>query len=461
MACKINQGWMRWTLGSFLLAMLAGSGLRAADFRAGVDRVDITPRLPIWMSGYAARTRPAQEVIQNLWAKALVLEDKAGKKVALVAIDLIGLPAEVTRPVAAEVQKKFGIERSCLVLNTSHTHSGPIVRPNLNVMYDLPAADAEHAEEYRRSLVEKLVQVVGGAVESLQPAKLDAGTGSAGFAINRRQATEKGVIIGTNSGGPSDTTVPVLRVLDRKGQLLAVLFGYACHNTTLGGDSYRINGDYAGFAQVEVELKHPGATALFFIQCAADQNPNPRGTLEHVMRYGKELAAAVEKVLEQKLEPVKGPLRAAYREVPLEFAGHTREQFEKESQGQDVFRRRRAQLMLAAYDRGAPVRSVAYPVQAVRLGDRHVLTALAGEVVVDYGLRIRKEFGPQMFLTAGYCNEVMAYIPSRRILQEGGYEAVDSMIYYGQPGPFQDSVEEAVFGALRQVLKEIGTPAAR
>ena len=74
--------------------------------------------------------------------------------------------------------------------------------------------------------------------------------------------------------------MPVLKITGPDGKLRAVLFGYACHNTTLTAEVYQLSGDYAGFAAAELEAKHPGATALFLMLCGADQNPSPRGTVE-------------------------------------------------------------------------------------------------------------------------------------------------------------------------------------
>jgi hypothetical protein len=236
----------------------------------------------------------------------------------------------------------------------------------------------------------------------------------------------------------------------------AVLFGYACHNTTLGGNFYQISGDYAGFAQLELEKLHPGVTAMFLILCGADQNPNPRGTLDLAMTHGKSMAEAVERALAGKLRTVRPPLRAAYSEVSLEFAPHERRTFEEEAQNTDAFRQRRARLMLKAYDEGRPERSITYPVQGLRFNNDLTLLALGGEVVVDYALRIKREFPRENLVVAGYSNDVMGYIPSQRVLKEGGYEPVDSMIYYGHPGPFNESVEETVIGAARQILRKLG-----
>jgi neutral ceramidase len=451
-----------WTGRAFALVLFSTcSPLLAADLQAGVARVNITPPQPFWMSGYAARTHPSDGVYQDLWAKALALRDGEGRQAVLVTTDLIGLPRAVSDEVAERVRARFQIEREALVLSSSHTHCGPAVRKNLAVLYDFDEEDRRRVDVYGAELADRLVEVVGKALEDLAPAQLSVGHGSVAFAMNRREFTPDGVEIGENPNGPVDHDVPVLKVTGEGGAIRAVLFGYACHNTTLGGDFYKIGGDYAGFAQAELERVYPEATALFVMLCGGDQNPNPRGTLEHARQYGQALAAEVFRLVGRATLPVRPPIRTALEVATLDFSPHTRAVFEQEAANPDKYRQRRARMMLAAYDSGQPVRQTPYPVQAVRLGADLTLLALSGEVVVDYALRAKKEFPGENLMVAGYCNDVMAYIPSRRVLQEGGYEAVDSMIYYGQPGPFTESVEETIFTAIHRVAERVGVVASR
>lgn len=442
--------------GAFALSLaLAASTGFAADFKAGVARVDITPQGPIWMSGYGDRKHPSEGVLQPLFAKALAIEDDKGGRVVIVGTDLIGLPRQMSDEVAARIQQQFGLERSRLVLNSSHTHTGPMVSPNLKTMFALGAEDQRRIDDYSRMLADKLVAVVGAAIGDLTPARISYGTGEAHFAVNRRERTPTGVKIGVNPGGPTDPSVPVIRVMSPDGKLRAVLFGYACHNTTLTGQFYQISGDYAGFAQAEFEKAHPGAMALFIQLCAGDQNPNPRSKLELVEQHGKTLAAEVDRVVGGQMEAVKTPLRAAFMNIELAFRLHTRETFDAELASTNPAAVRRAQAMLKAYDERHPVRSIQYPIQAIRFGKGLTLLALGGEVVVDYCLRVKREYGGNI-IVAGYSNDVMSYIPTARVLHEGGYEAVDSMIYYGQPGPYADDVEERIFTGIQAVLKRVG-----
>jgi hypothetical protein len=436
--------------------MTFAAAVHAVEFKAGVARAQITPPTPFWLSGYAARTNPAPTVRSELWAKALAIEDPSGARVVIVTTDLIGLPAEISDAVAKRLEQTKQLPRAALVLNSSHTHAGPAIWPNLRVMFDFPAAEQERVKQYAQQLSDHLAAVASNALSRLEPATLAFGRGQAGFAINRREPTPTGVRLGVNTNGPVDHTVPVLRMTRTDGSILAVLFGYACHNTTLGGDFYQLDGDYAGAAQRHLEREHPGTIALFMMLCGGDQNPNPRGKVEHVEQYGQELAAAVALALRGSLTPVHAPIRTAQQMAVLDFAPHTRETFETERNDASVFKQRRARLMLEAYDQGKPVRQLQYPVQAIRFGAELTLLALGGEVVIDYGLRARREYPGENLVVAGYCHDVACYIPSLRVLREGGYEPVDSMIYYGQPGPFAESVEESVFAAIRSVMGQVG-----
>jgi hypothetical protein len=453
----MSNGSLRSICVAAVLGVLSTSvPAQAADFQAGVARVKITPPSPFWMSGYAARTHPSEGVESDLWAKALALRDADGPPIVIVTTDLIGLPRVVSDEVAARVSKQFRVERDRLVLNSSHTHCGPAVRRNLAVMYDFGDEDRRRVDAYGAELTDKLVEVVGAALKDLAPARLSVGHGSAGFAVNRREPTPQGVRIGVNPSGPVDHDVPVLKVTAENGSVRAILFGYACHNTTLGADFYRIGGDYAGYAQAELEQRHPGATALFVMLCGGDQNPNPRGTLDLARQYGQALATEVSRVLASETKAIRPPIRAALEVTSLDFAPHTRATFEEELKSPDKYRQRRARLMLAAYDEGTPVRSTPYPVQAIRFGRELTLLTLAGETVVDYASRIKREFAGEDVVVVGYTHDVMCYIPSKRVLQEGGYEANDNTVYYGQPGLLADTVEDTIMAAVQRVASRVG-----
>lgn len=387
-------------------------GAWAASPRAGVAQIDITPNGSIWLSGYAARTRPSEGVLQRLHAKALAIEDGRGERVVLVSMDLIGITRVLADRVAAEAASKYKLERRQLVLNASHTHTGPMLAGNLSPMAPKDPAELAKLREYTNDLAAKLVTVVGAALGNMEPAALHFDQGEAKFAINRRK----------REIAPVDHRVPVLRVTAPDGRLRAILFGYACHNTTLTAEFLKVSGDYAGFAQEDLEKRFPGATALFYTLCAGDQNPDPRSKLELAEQHGQALAAEVARVASGPMKPVEGRLRTAFRLTRLNLQS---------------------------------MKTVEYPVQAVRFQKGFTLVALGGEVVVDYSLLLHRLYPSEPLVVAGYSNDVMCYIPSLRVLKEGGYEGGDSMKWYSLDAPFAEDVEERVKDAVADVMRRV------
>jgi hypothetical protein len=452
------------------LLVTVGSGKDSAfgEFQAGVARIKITPDRPMVLSGKHQRTRPAEATLHELWAKALVLQDADGRRVVLVALDLVGIDGALSGAIRDELRQRYGLERGQVALATSHTHNGPVVGGNLAGMFFLDAAQQALLDRYAVGLRTKVVAVVGEALGRLAPCRLSYGVGKADFAINRRNNPRSEIDARLARGdfrGPVDHDVPVLSVADRQGRLRAVVFGYACHPIWLRHFPVW-SGDYPGVAQARIEQTNPGATALFLAGCGGDQNPVSRGGVleraesqaalldagwrkaaaKEVEDLGRRLAAAVEAVLVGKPTSVDGTLAFAYREVDLPLApAPGQEQLLRETASPDRFIARRARTLLREADAGGrPRASYPYPLQVWRLGERLVLVTLGGEAVVDYALRLKRELGADRTWVAAYCNDVMAYVPSRRVLLEGGYEGGDSMVYYGLPAPWAPEVEDLI-----------------
>jgi neutral ceramidase len=420
-------------------------------WKAGVASTDITPDGPLWMAGFAARTQAAQGTALPLKAKALALQAGTGQPAVLVTADLLGLTARVTDAVSADVGRRSGLPRSRLLFNASHTHCGPVVDEQLSVAYDLTAEQWEAIRIYTARLTRQLTALIGDALSDLRPVTIGFASGEAGFAKNRR--------VQFSADGPVDRTVPVLRISTRDGGLYAIVFGYACHNTTLQAGFVQYHGDYAGIAQVELERRHPGTTALFVAGCGADANPSPRGTVELVKAHGRALAEAVDQSL-PAATPFEPGLRAAYGTVTLPFeAAAVRARWRAGLDIEDVYLRRYDALMNSIVARGGRLPAAqAAPVQIWRFGgsgDARDLTliAIGGEVVVDYAFRLAREFPGRRLWVAGYSNDVFGYLPSRRVREEGGYEGGDAMIYYGRPGPFTADVEERIVREVRRLAR--------
>ena len=437
-----------------VVLMLASSAM--AEWRAGVASVTITPEQPLWMSGYASRDRPAEGKLHDLRAKALALDDGQGHRAVLVTMDLCGIDRGLSQRVCRRIGEKHGLARAAISLCVSHTHSGPVVGNNLRAMYFLDERQQKLVDDYTRSLEDRLVNVAGEAFSSMKPARLEWGVGHAAFAVNRRNNKEEDVPRLQAEGllkGPVDHDLPVLAVRPASGDAVrALVFGYACHATTLS--FYQWSADWPGFAQIELERAFPGATALFVAGCGADQNPLPRRTVQLAEGYGHQAAAGVDAALKAGLKSIEGSLDVRYSEIGLPYAAlPTRVQLETDVKSTDRYVAQRARNLIAQSDHGGLEQTYPYPVQVWRLGNDLCLVLLGGEAVVDYSLRLKKELGARTSWIAAYSNDVMAYIPSRRVLDEGGYEGGGAMVYYGLPSPWAPEVEERIVNEVHRLAE--------
>ena len=424
------------------------------DWKAGLATVKITPETPVPMAGYASRTKPFENVAQQIYAKALALEDRQGHRAVLVTTDLIGISRAVAEPVCDRIQEKTKLARSQILLSSSHTHSAPTLRLEEHADPGLTPEDARNIVAYTRGLQDKLVEVATQALSRLEPAQLSWGSGVADFAMNRREFTTRGVILGVNPRGLVDRTVPVIRVDSADRKLRAVLFGYACHNTTLTQTNFNLCGDYAGFAQAYIQEQHPEAQAMFMIGCGGDANPYPRGTMKYAGEHGATLGQEVCRILDGALRPVSGPLTCVLDQASLPLQPFSRSDLEKMATNGPSWQAGNAKAMLAKLDRGVKAAS-AYdcPVAVWQFGTNLTLVALSGEVVVDYVPLLEQAIGPLQLWIAAYCNDVFGYFPSTRVLKEGGYECRG---LYTTEGFFAPAAQDVLVAKVRDLARRAG-----
>lgn len=398
----------------------------------------------------------SQRVDHPLWLKALALRDETGAVSVLVTADLVGLSDKMIERIAASAREKHGLPREHLILNTSHNHSCPVTEDVLWLYYEFTAEEAAAKDRYTERVYHAYEAVIAEAIADLAPAELSYGIGLAGVAVNRRRAR------GPESRalpGPVDHDVPVLAV--RSGETLrGIVFGYSCHTTALGGLS--LNGDYAGFAQVELEGTNPGALAMFVQNCGGDANPLPRirgRDLEAVSlaeRYGLILAEAVNQVLLGSRAPLSGPLRVAMGEAILDLErGLPLAELKERAPNLNGMHRREFEHFIRQYETlGEPPGSLQYPAQVWRFGEGLTFIALTGETVVDYSHLFKETYGWNTTWASGYNNDLFCYVPSLRVLREGGYEGTLGMWEYGHRAPFTETVEERIVALVNELVRE-------
>ncbi len=421
-----------------------------AEWQVGISSVKITPDKPVVLAGYAARIKPFESVEQDIYAKALALKDAHGHAGVLVTMDLCTMPRDVAEEIRKRISEKTKLDPASVVISLSHSHSVPVVE-----IYPTPKTDAQrNTTDYTRVLQNKVVDVASEAMSKLQPAKLSWGLGTANFVMNRRQFTDRGIILGVNPHGHVDRGVPVLRIDSPDGKPRAVLFGYACHNTTRPARNLAVSGDYAGYAKAYVQQQLPGVEAMFMMGCGGDANPYPRESVAAAPAHGEELGKEVCRVLETKLQPVHGPLGVAMETAALPLQTPDKSALEKAATTGAQIDRDSAKEMLAVLNRvGKLPAHYPAPVIAWQLGDDLTMIDLPDEDVVQYQQDLERAVGPLRLWVAGYCHEVAGYIPSDRILEEGGYE---SRGLYSGVGWFAPGVEKTLVDAARKAAEKAG-----
>ncbi len=412
--------------------------------QVGVAQLDITPHYSIRLTGYAARKTESEGVAQHLWAKAIAIgSDKEGPAI-VITVDNCGVPLNVRQAVVAKLNKSASIDPERVAICSTHTHSGPWLKgyaPNL-LKGPLPPEQEAHIERYTAELTAALETAALKALEDRRPAKLSWGQGHADFAMNRR-----------TRGGPVDHELPALFVTGADGTLRAIFTSYACHCTTLTGEFNQICGDWAGYAQEFLQQDHAGSIVLVALGCAADANPNPRPGFDLAKQHGREIAASVGRIFTNGLAPIEGRLECRTKQIELPFDTlPTRAEWEAKAADTNYIGYH-ARINLARLDRGEALPTkLGYLVQAWTFGKDLAMVFLPGEVVVDYSLRLKKEFDAKRFWINAYANDVPCYIPSERILKEGGYEGGGAMIYYDKPTRLAPGVEDLIVKAVHDIL---------
>jgi hypothetical protein len=444
------------------------------QWKGGVAKTEITPTKSMWLHGIGWRDRPSEGTLNPLFLKILALQDSNQKKAVIMSFDLLGITKPLYERVVATLSSKFQLDPSQVLLHTSHTHSGPVISGrNYDGMLHMTEPHYKLMDEYTAWLETKIIETTEKALEALTPAFVYAGQGQSHFAVNRRQNPEADVEKLRFQGklkGPVDHSVPVLTVRDLNSHLVAVVFGYACHNTTLGvaSPNFLWSGDYAGFAQIALERNHPGMTAMFFMGCGADQNPLPRGQVYLAQRYGEMLAAAVEEVLlsgQAKLTAVL-EMKQDFSMLPL---GPFPPEDELKTlsivppgQAREVQHIWAARLLKELKEGKEIHKTCKFPVNVWRLGRQQVWISLGYEVVIDYAIRFKLEFGANTWVSA-YTNYVEAYVASHRVILEDklpprgkGYEGNTSMYSLGQPAHrWAEEVEHVLALTVRTLVNSI------
>ncbi|MEO8766055.1 MAG: neutral/alkaline non-lysosomal ceramidase N-terminal domain-containing protein [Ginsengibacter sp.] len=443
---------------SSLFSFSYANGYQKQDtgWKAGVAIALVTPDKPMMMGGFAFRNRPSEGNLTELYVRALALEDAKGDQAVMVTFDLAGIGKEFSDQLRDRLASKYNLSRAQMILNVSHTHSGPALYSPLS---DSTSVLGKRAKEYTEQLANHVVEIVGTALKTLQPVKLYAGNGVARFQVNRRNNIEYKLHLQSHFNGPNVYDVPVIKIVKESGDPLAILFSYACHASILR--DYKLSGDYVAFAESELKKLYPQAVSLFMQGAGGNQVAYPRRTVEAAKQHGRSLAAAVERVLSEDMRVLAPALLTSYSEINLESANPpaTKEDLIKmisDTSNTPIYVIRKAKINLEKLNRGESLPTTyTYPVQVWKMGDQPVIT-MGGEPVVEYAFKLKQVFGQNTFVF-GYSNDVMAYITTPLILNEGGYEGTSAPF---SGSPWATNIESMIIPEILRLAKQVGVSPA-
>lgn len=434
---------------TLLISVLTSAATAApanGEYAVGVAVLDITPDYPIRLNGFGFRREESEGVTQPIYAKALAIGTDEERPIVLITMDNLGVRLPMVDEVARRLKDNAGIERERLIVTFTHTHTAPKVNGASDTIFStpIPPEHQAHIDRYTSELTDALEKVALAALADRKPAKLEWATGQVKFAKNRRTAD-----------GPADHSLPtlVVRSLD-DDRIRAIYLTYACHCVTLSNN--KISGDWAGYAQAAIERNHPGAVALVSIGCGSDSNPSSGVTGDNIAaasEQGAEIAAEVDRLLGGMLAQLSGDIAATYTtiELPLNKVP-TRDELQAAVDRNDATSYNAA-FQLAKLDSGESLQTrIDYPVQTITFGDSLALVFLGGEVCVDYKLRAMKEFDPERVWMHGYSNDFCSYIPSERLLKEGGYGGGGETPYFALPTTLAAGLENKIMAEARRQL---------
>ncbi len=425
-----------------LLVSLSLFGQSEVAQSVGLAKIDITPAFPVRLSGFGFRRSESEGVNQRIWAKAMAIGDK--DPAIIITVDNLGVSASLH----SFLQKRLDLSPGRLVIAASHTHTAPMLSGVCPTLFGepIPADHQVHIQQYTDLFLVQLEKLARAALSDRKKAILQWGIGTSFLAKNRR-----------NPDGPVDHDLPVMAIKSPDGKIRGVWANYACHAVTLSHN--KIGGDWPGFAQQAIEDSHPGIIALFSIGCGADSNPVSGVVGDKVdlaSRQGLAMAQSVEAVLQAPMKPINGSLSTNQKTIDLALGDHpSRARWIELAKKTDAIGHH-ARVNISRLDKGEPLpRSVPYGITTWTFGDSLSMVFLPGEVVVDYSHRLKRELDKSKLWVTAYANDSPCYIPSERILREGGYEGGGAMVYYDLPVPFRAGLEDKILAEVRAQLPKL------
>ena len=431
---------------------------------AGFSKISISPPIGAPLAGFAARQGVCEGIHDDLFARALVI-DNNGKTIVFVSLDVLAVSSEFVNRVRTKIQQRTGIRKDAIMIASTHTHAGPVtVKTFFNPEDTLDDA-------FMNLLAKAIEDSVAQAWENKFAARVGVGSGYvSGIGVNRRTPDKK----------PIDEEIGIIKVADINGQIRTVLLNYACHPTVLGSNNLLATGDFPYFAVEKIEQTIGADGFAMFVngtqgnismghssELSAIGIITPGRTFENAAKLGYKLADAVLEALpgiqtkeDLDISVTSSPVNFPLKDLPKieEAARNFREAEEKlarvsQSEAEaEIVMNAKSQLLYAsitnfyAHETASLDGHLPVEMQAVRIGDA-VFLAVPAEVFVEIGLELKRRV-PHKTYIVGIANGYIGYFPTKAAYAAGGYEVVSSKIAPESESVFYQEVlklEERLF----------------
>ena len=430
----------------------------------------ITPDIPVLQFGFAARTHKSEGVHDDVYAHVVWLE--GDETCVIIMLDLIGGDLSFAAGIRQAIYERFGIPGEQVVVSYTHSHSIVAItgedralagnRVSIaaeNFGYDDDDSGMDYTEDlrYYRTVRDIIIDMIGRCKAEAADGDIYINKGVSRFGVSRRKPSPDGGVLWEpyDCDAARDTDLYVLKLCDKSGNIRAIIYNYACHPTSLGPDNYLISADYPGAVAKRLEARYPGAVAVFLQGCGADIKPFQTGitglfrsiSFDELETEGEQMSNDVISLLDadgwRKLD---GTVRIKTETVKLYCEPWPRERWADMASdpNESPHRKKSARKNLKRYDDGTVTHYLPYTMSCLKLDESVCIVTLPCEVVNAIGKRIKSLFADGI-ITLGYTNNVSCYIPTRRVSEEGGYEA-KTFIGAGVTGPFVHETEDIIVG---------------
>jgi len=385
----------------------------------GVSQINITPEIPILMSGYEARKTPFTGIHDSLFASALFFKG-GNTSLLLITADVIGFNRSFVDDTRNLISSRIGIPSENIMITAVHNHGGPVTKA---YEQDVPEA----VENYIMELQKKIVIIAVRASEKTVPFRMGIGKGMCDLNINRRAEFADGSIwLGRAPGKPCDHELDVVKFEDTEGNAMAVLINWPCHGTTSGQENYLITGDWPGAAARYIKKQFNKEIIVAVTAGASgDINPiyGPGENFNEIEAVGYHVGKAAWKTF---LEISALPVTSLNSEnSSLTHPGKAR--------GEDRFPPK-------TYE-AAP--DVEINFTAFKIGPL-VLAGISGEVMNEIGMKIKKHSPCSETVVVTHCNGSSGYICTDKAFSEGGYEVMVTRLMPGAEKPLTNKLLEII-----------------